>query len=101
MPRHGRSDGAESEEGDEHAVRYIPSMRFELLISGMLAIHARNAVYMALGAVEGITRAEVELGRAVVEHDGRVTEAALREAVAQAGFEVSAVRALPRELPTL
>jgi len=36
-----------------------------------------------------------------VEHDGRVTEAALREAVAQAGFEVSAVRALPRELPTL
>lgn len=76
-------------------------MRFELSIDGMLAVHARNAVFTALGAVAGITRADVELGRAVVEHDGSVTEGALREAITAAGFEVTRVTVLPRTLPTL
>ena len=80
---------------------YIPAVRIELTISGMLAVHARHAVFTALSGVEGILRAEVELGRAVVEHDGRAGEATLRAAVAAAGFEVSAVRELPRALPTL
>jgi copper chaperone CopZ len=80
---------------------YIPRVRVELTISGMLAVHARHAVFTALSGVEGITRAEVELGRAVVEHDGRVSAAALREAVSAAGCEVQTVRELPRSLPTL
>ncbi len=76
-------------------------MRFEITIAGMLAVHAKYAVFTALGAVEGVTGAEVELGRALVTHDGRVTEASLRNAIAAAGFEVLEVRALPRTLPIL
>ena len=67
----------------------------------MLAVHARHAVFTALGALGGITRAEVELGRAVVEHDGSVTEAALREAITDAGFVVTSVTIMPRTLPML
>jgi len=80
-------------------------MRLLVLIEGMRAVHARHAVFMALGAVEGITRAEVELGRAELELDGTVSEAATREAVREAieagGFRVTEVRVLPRTLPTL
>lgn len=81
-------------------------MRFELLIEGMLAVHAKHAVFSALGAVEGIVGAEVELGRAVVEFGDAADasgarESALREAVGTAGFRVVAVRVLPRTLPTL
>ena len=79
------------------------AMRVLVTIEGMLAVHARQAVFMALGAVEGITRAEVELGRAELEHDGRASEAAIRSAIEAAGFRVAEVRALPgesrRELP--
>jgi len=76
-------------------------MRFEVMIDGMLAVHARHAVFTALAAVDGITSAEVDLGRAELAHDGRATEAAIRSAIEAAGFSVRAVRALPRELPTL
>lgn len=74
-------------------------MRFEVLIDGMLAVHARHAVFTALTAVEGLERAEVELGRAEVTHDGRVTPDALRAAVEAAGFAVRAIRPLARRLP--
>jgi copper chaperone CopZ len=80
---------------------YIPAVRVELTISGMLAVHARHAVFTALSGVEGIVRAEVELGRAVVEHDGRVSDAALRAAVSAAGCEVDSLREMPRALPML
>ncbi len=53
-------------------------MRFEVIIGGMLSVHAQHGVFMALGAVEGALSAEVELGRAVVGHDGHATEAAIR-----------------------
>lgn len=78
-------------------------MRFELMIPGMHAIHARNAVFTALGALDGIVRAEVELGRAVVEVEAgsRVDEEMLREAVGAAGFRVEKVSVLPRTLPVL
>jgi copper chaperone CopZ len=70
-----------------------------LRIGGMLAVHARRAVFTALAGVEGITAADVELGRAVVEHDGRATADRLREAVAAAGFEVVEVVEERRRLP--
>jgi copper chaperone CopZ len=76
-------------------------MRYEITITGMLAVHARHAVFTALAAVPGIMRADVELGRAVVEHDGQVTEAALRAAIGVAGFEVTRILTLPRTLPIL
>ena len=77
------------------------AMRHELTIDGMLAVHARHAVFTALAGVEGIVRAEVELGRAVIEHDGRVTTAVLRSALEEAGFPLRAIRELRRTLPTL
>jgi copper chaperone CopZ len=59
-----------------------------LRIAGMLSVHSVRAVFTALAGVEGITGADVELGRAVIEHDGRATPERLREAVALAGCEV-------------
>jgi hypothetical protein len=81
-------------------------MRFELIVEGMVAVHAKHALFSALAGVEGLIGAEVELGRATVEFaspagDARGREAALRAAVESAGFRLESVRALPRTLPTL
>lgn len=59
-----------------------------LTIRGMSSVHAARAIFTALGGVDGVSRAEVGRGSATVEHNGLVTEAALREAVTLAGFEV-------------
>jgi len=75
-------------------------MRLELLIDGMVAVHARHAVFTALSAVEGIQRAEVELGRVVVEVTA-ARELEIVAAVEAVGFTVREVRRLPRSLPTL
>ena len=71
-----------------------------LTIAGMPAVYAARAVFTALASVEGIAHADVSLGRAVIEHDGRATPDKLRAAVALAGCEVTEViedrrRALP------
>ena len=80
-------------------------MRLEVSIDGMTAVHARHAVFTALAGVPGLTGAEVELGRAVVEagttSDETTLRMALTEAVAAAGFAVTSVRVLPRSLPLL
>jgi copper chaperone CopZ len=87
-------------------------MRLELLIDGMLAVHARHAVFTALSAVEGIQRAEVELGRVVLELAPTVTggasnaaaqerEREIVQVVESVGFTVRELRRLPRTLPTL
>jgi copper chaperone CopZ len=64
-------------------------------------VHAVRAVFTTLAGVEGIARADVSLGRAVVEHDGRATPEALTAAVALAGFEVVAISHDRRSLPVL
>ena len=69
-----------------------------LTISGMVAVHAKRAVFTALAGVPGVTSADVELGRAVVEHDAHTTPKALAEAVAIAGCEVIDIR-IERRLP--
>lgn len=81
-------------------------MRVELLISGMLAVHAKHAVFAALGGIAGVTRAEVELGRVELEVARSETELAaveaeLRAAIEAVGFSVTAVRRVARQLPTL
>jgi copper chaperone CopZ len=62
-----------------------------LTIPGMRAVYAVRAVFTALASVEGIASADVSIGRAVVDHDGRATPERLREAVALAGYEVAEV----------
>jgi copper chaperone CopZ len=69
-----------------------------LTISGMVAVHAKRAVFTALSGVPGVTSADVELGRAVVEHDASTTAQALADAVALAGCEVTDIR-IERRLP--
>jgi copper chaperone CopZ len=69
-----------------------------LTISGMVAVHAKRAVFTALSGVPGVKSAEVELGRAVVEHDASTTADALIDAIAITGCEVTDVR-IERRLP--
>jgi copper chaperone len=57
-------------------------------IDGMTCQHCVRAVFTALAAVEGIERADVGLGAATIEHDGRATLDAVRDAVAVAGYSV-------------
>lgn len=72
-----------------------------LHLSGMRAVHCARAVYTSLAGVPGIVTADVVVGRATVEHDGRASEAALREAVAQAGYEVERIEKVGRTLKVL
>ena len=41
-------------------------------ISGMTCAHCVRAVFTSLAGVAGIKRADVSIGRAVIEHDGIV-----------------------------
>ena len=69
-----------------------------LTISGMVAVHSKRAIFTALSGVPGVVSAEVELGRAVVEHDSSTTVEELAAAVAVAGCEVTAMK-IERRLP--
>jgi len=70
-------------------------------VEGMTCQHCVRAVFTALTAVEGITRADVSIGAIEVEHDGRVTVDQLREAVAVAGYSVVEGKVDRRVLPLL
>ena len=76
-------------------------MRTTLTIDGMTCGHCTRAVFTALSGVPGIALADVSIGRAVVDHDGSVTEQALRDAVALAGYSVVDATEDRRTLPTL
>ena len=76
-------------------------MRTTLDITGMTCQHCVQAVFTALTPVAGIRSADVSIGRVVVEHDGRATEAALREAIAVAGYAVARAHDASRHLPLI
>jgi len=76
-------------------------MRTRLRILGMSTPHCIRAVFTALTPVEGIVSADVVLGSVEVEHDGRATADALREAIAVAGYEVVEVVEVRRQLPVM
>ena len=69
-----------------------------LTISGMVAVHAKRAVFTALAGVPGVVAAQVEMGSAVVEHDASTTSDALTEAVVLAGCKVTSIKT-ERRLP--
>lgn len=70
-------------------------MRTTAIIAGMRSEYARQAVFTALTPLEGIVRVElapgIDSGRLVLEHDGRVTVDALREAIAVSGYEATRI----------
>ena len=70
-------------------------------IEGMTCAHCVRAVFTALSGVEGVSRADVSIGRAVIEHDGSVAPEALREAISIAGYEVSEFTDDRRTLPVV
>jgi copper chaperone CopZ len=76
-------------------------MTTHLTITGMSSVHSVRAVFTALAAVEGISRADVSMGRATIEHDGRATPEALTAAIATAGYEVTECTEERRRLPLL
>jgi len=60
-----------------------------------------QAVFTALTPVEGIMSAQVTIGAATIEHDGRATVEALREAIAVSGYEVTVADEDRRALPVV
>ena len=74
-------------------------MRTRLRVLGMSSPHSIRAVFTALTPVEGILSADVTLGAVEVEHDGRATIEAMRDAIAVAGYEAVLVAEERRRLP--
>jgi copper chaperone CopZ len=72
-----------------------------LRIAGMMSQRCVQAVYTSLTPVGGILSAEVAIGGATIEHDGRATVEALREAIAISGYEVTLAEEERRSLPLL
>ncbi len=72
-----------------------------LQIDGMTCQHCVRAVFTALTPVTGITSADVTIGHAEIEHDGRATFDALRDAIAEAGYDAHLVNEQTRRLPIL
>lgn len=76
-------------------------MLTRLRIEGMSCQRCVQAVFTALTPVEGIASAQVTIGRATIEHDGRATIEALREAIAVSGYGVIGADEDTRRLPIL
>lgn len=68
-------------------------------VEGMRTEHCKRAVFTSLAALDGITRADVQLGVVHVEHDGTVTVDQLRDAIAVAGYTVTQATEQRRVLP--
>jgi copper chaperone len=70
-------------------------------IQGMSCAHCVRAVFTALTGVGGISRADVSIGRAVIEHDGSLSPDAVREAISIAGYHLADLRDDRRTLPVV
>lgn len=75
--------------------------RLTVRIDGMACVQCVRAVNTALTAVPGITAADVRVGGATIEHDGRATLEQVAAAVAVAGYEVCGGVEERRVLPLL
>src|SRR4051812_27024711 len=80
---------------------YLSRMITRARVEGMTCQHCVRAVFTALAGVPGIIRADVSMGSIEVEHDGSVSEAALREAVSVAGYSVVDSETNRRRLPLI
>jgi copper chaperone len=76
-------------------------MLTRIRIDGMTCQRCVQAVFTALTPVPGISSAEVAIGSATIEHDGRATIEALRDAVAVSGYRVTLADEERRRLPVL
>lgn len=67
------------------------TMKKTVKIEGMMCMHCVKAVEKALSAVDGVTAVNVSLEEKQAVVEGNVSEEALKAAVAEAGYEVTAV----------
>ncbi|HEX3535122.1 MAG TPA: heavy-metal-associated domain-containing protein [Gemmatimonadaceae bacterium] len=74
-------------------------MQTTVSVSGMTCAHCVRAVFTSLAGVPGIERADVTIGRAVIEHDGTVTAAQIQDAIAVAGYTAGDASDNRRTLP--
>ena len=70
-----------------------------LRIAGMTCQRCVQAVFTSLTPVPGIVSAQVSIGAAVIEHDGRATASAVREALDASGYSVTLLEEERRRLP--
>lgn len=70
-------------------------------INGMSCTHCVRAVFTSLSGVPGISNAQVSIGQAVIEHDGSVSQDAIREAISTAGYDVAEFSDDWRTLPVV
>ncbi len=68
-------------------------------IEGMTCVHCVRAVFTSLSGVKGISRADVTIGRAVIDHNGTVTPETIRQAISTAGYNVTDYKQDSRSLP--
>ena len=72
-----------------------------LRIAGMTCQRCVQAVFTSLTPVQGIITADVAIGAATIEHDGRATVDALRAAIAVSGYDATVADEQRRRLPLL
>ncbi len=68
--------------------------KIEISIAGMTCNHCAMSITNEIATVEGVTSVKVDhtTGKALVDASENVTEQALGEAVAEAGYTVTAFR---------
>lgn len=66
-------------------------MKTTLKISGMSCMHCVMSVKNALKTVPGLKSMDVTIGQAIVETEGPVDQAVLKEAIEEEGYEVVAI----------
>ena len=68
-------------------------MKKEMMIEGMSCNHCKMRVEKALGEIEGVDNVTVDLEakKATLEIVGEVGDAILKEAVEDAGYDVTAI----------
>ena len=78
--------------GADHTIKEIKTMKKTMMIEGMMCAHCSGRVEAALNALDGVT-AHVDLAgkRAQVTLTKDVTDDALRKAVTDAGYTVTAI----------
>ncbi|WP_217476350.1 heavy-metal-associated domain-containing protein [Stutzerimonas stutzeri] len=57
-------------------------------VKGMTCAHCERAVTQAIQSRDGEAKVDVDLAAGVVRVDSRLDEAAIREAIAEEGYEV-------------
>lgn len=67
-------------------------MTYTVKISGMSCNHCVAAVKNALKDLPGVKALDVKVGEAVIETEGALDAQAVRNAVAEAGYEVVSVQ---------